>query len=129
MEPGAERDVTSLTVPLTGGVVPVRADPVVGIRLVDADAHEIIPVSQFLQDMRANGGSRDSARSYALALLRWSRFLRAIRVTWDRAGRAEARDFMLWLEIARKPGRPRRDGAPAPGAVNQITRKQAPGVY
>jgi integrase len=128
MEPALERDVTRLTVPLTGGVVAVPGDPVVSVRLVDAEAKEIIPVSRFLQDMRASGGSRDSARSYALALLRWFRFLRAVEVSWDRAGRAEARDFMLWLEVARKPERPRRPGAPAPGAVNQITRKPTPGI-
>src|SRR5215813_11931181 len=106
MEPVLKRDVTRLTVPLTGAVVAVPADPVAGVRLVDAEESEIVPVSQFLQDMRASGSSRDSARSYALALLRWFRFLRAVEVSWDRAGRMEARDFMLWLGVARKPDRP-----------------------
>src|SRR5260221_8991563 len=48
-------------------------------------------------------------------LLRWFRFLRAVGVAWDRATRAEARDFCRWLLVAGKPARPhwrRRDEAP-----------------
>jgi hypothetical protein len=33
-------------------------------------------------------------------LLRWFRFLQAAGVAWDRAGRAEARDFCRWLLVA-----------------------------
>jgi integrase len=46
----------------------------------------------------------------------------------DGAGRAEARDFMLWLEAARKPERQRAPGSPPPGSVNPVTRKPYPGV-
>ena len=47
--------------------------------------------------------------------------LRAIEVAWDAAGRAEARDFALWLKTVKKPARPRRPAAPAPGTVNPLT--------
>jgi integrase len=36
-------------------------------------------------------------------LLRWFRFLWATGVPWDQATRAEARDFVRWLQIADKP--------------------------
>jgi len=77
--------------------------------------------------MLADDARRSSLRSYAYELLAWFRFLRAIEVDWDVAGRAEARDFALWLKTARKPARPRRPGAPAPGTVNPVTGKAAPG--
>jgi hypothetical protein len=101
---------------------------VLPVRLVDADGAEVAAVTEFLLDQRACGGSIGNARSYALALLWWFRFLWAVGVVWDRAGRAEARDFMLWLEVARKPERRRMPGAPSPGSVNQVTRKPYPGV-
>lgn len=36
-------------------------------------------------------------------LLRWFRFLWAIEVSWDQATRAEARDFLCWIQAADKP--------------------------
>jgi integrase len=39
----------------------------------------------------------------------------------------EARDFALWLKMARKPARQRRPDAPAAGAVNPVTGKASPG--
>jgi integrase len=108
--------------------VKVPGDQVLPVRLVGADGVEVAVVTEFLLDHRACGGSASSARSYALALLRWFRFLWAIGVVWDRAGRVEARDFMLWLEAAQKPERRRAVGAAAPGSVNPLTRKPYPGV-
>lgn len=46
---------------------------------------------------------------------------------WDRAGRAEARDFALWLKMVKKRPRPRRPDAPAPGSVNPVTGKRYAG--
>ena len=48
---------------------------------------------------------------------------------WDAflARRAEARDFALWLKTVKKPARQRRPDAPAPGSVNPVTGKAAPG--
>jgi integrase len=68
-----------------------------------------------------------SVRSYAMALLRWLRFLHAVGVAWDRADLAEARDFVLWMRIAR-PARPRRNGVPAPSGVNARTGKRILGT-
>jgi integrase len=122
------RDVGRLAVPATGAVVEAPGDRVLPVRLTGADGAEVAAVTEFLLDLRACGGSAGSARSYALALLRWFRFLEAVGVAWDRAGRTEARDFMLWLEAARKPERRRAPGSPAPGSVNPVTRKPYPGV-
>ncbi len=82
-----------------------------------------------------------------MALLRWFRFLWAVDVAWDQATRVEARDFSRWLQAAPKPGwlshwraasesapeRPRPLSLPvaprkAPGAVNPVTGKAAPGL-
>ncbi len=38
-----------------------------------------------------------------LALLRWWRFLAAIEVDWNRAGRVEVRDFVLWMRFVAQP--------------------------
>ena len=77
--------------------------------------------------MLADDASPASLRSYAYELLAWFRFLDAVVVAWDLAGRAEARDFALWLKTVRKPARQRRPGAPAPGSVNPVTGKATPG--
>jgi integrase len=79
-------------------------------------------------------------------LLRWWRFLAAVDVAWSRATPVEGRDFSLWIRKVHKPRggvggqcagavagrRPqaRREGpgATAPGAVNAVTGKPAPGV-
>ena len=64
-------------------------------------------------------------RSYAHVLLRWWRFLQAIGVGWDRATPAECRDFVLWLQQARKPISDRRTRSAAQvGTLNPVTRKQ-----
>ena len=55
----------------------------------------------------AAGRSEATVRSYGMDLLRWFRFLAAAGVARDRAGRAEARDFCWWLQVAGKPVRPR----------------------
>jgi hypothetical protein len=38
-------------------------------------------------------------------LLRWFRFLWALRIDWDQATRVEARDFCRWLLVTVKPTR------------------------
>ena len=122
------RDVERLAVPVVGDVV-ATDDAVVPVVLRDAHGAEVRPVSEFLRDVRACGGSAGTARSYALALLRWFRFLCAAGVAWDRAGRAEARDFMLWLEVVAKPARGRSLAVPAQGLVNSVTRKPVAGSH
>ena len=76
--------------------------------------------------MLADDASPASLRSYAYELLAWFRFLRAVDVPWDRAGRAEARDFALRLKMVKKPARQRRPDAPLPGSVNPVTGKACP---
>jgi integrase len=76
-------------------------------------------------------------------LLRWFRFCWAIGVPWDQATRSEARDFCRWIQIAAKPGGPRRrterggsagetaadiaPAAPTRRAANPVTGKPGPG--
>jgi integrase len=95
--------------------------------LLDENGAEVPVVSEFLHHMLADDARPSSLRSYACELLAWFRFLRAIGVVWDAAGRAEARDFALWLKTVTKPARPRRPDAPAPGTVNPLTGKATPG--
>ncbi|MFI6984221.1 tyrosine-type recombinase/integrase [Embleya sp. NPDC050154] len=65
-----------------------------------------------------------SVRSYAYALLRWWRWLRAVGVEWNRATPAEARDLVLWLKQAAKYRRARRTkSAETAGTINPVTRK------
>jgi hypothetical protein len=78
-----------------------------------------------LRDFKARGHRDGSVRSYAHVLLRWWRFLQAIGVVWDRATPSECRDFVLWLQQARKPISDRRTrSATRVGTVNPVTRKQ-----
>jgi hypothetical protein len=48
-------------------------------------------------ELTAGDFNQLSVRSYGLTLLGWLRFLDAADVAWGRAGRAEARDFVLWM--------------------------------
>ena len=102
-----------------GGLVPYR--------LVDAAGAEAAAVSEFLRNLTASDCSPRTVRSYAFELLGWLRFLDAVDVAWDRASRAEARDYALWLARARKPPRQRRRDSPPPGSVNPVTGKTTPG--
>ena len=72
-------------------------------------------VSEFFATMVACGASFSSLRSYGLALLLWWRFLAVIEVPWQRAGRIEARDFVLWMRLVGPAGRP---GGYAPATIN-----------
>ena len=122
------RDVSKLVVPRVGMVSEVD-DPLVRYRVLDASGVEVTVVTEFLREMVGRGCAVATVRSYAYDLLRWFRFLWAVEVAWDRAGRVEARDFLLWVATAPKPRRRRRSGrvAPAPGSVNRITGKSYPG--
>jgi site-specific recombinase XerD len=111
-------DLAVLVVPQAGRVVAI-GDPWEPWRLIDADGVVVQPVAAYLRDLQASGRSAATARSYALDLLRWFRFLWASGVGWDRATRIEARDFCRWLQIAGKPLRPhwRRSGEPRPATA------------
>ncbi len=81
-------------------------DPWAPWQLVDGDGLAVEGVAAFLADLQAAGRSAATMRSYGMDLLRWFRFLWAVEVAWDRATRAEARDFCRWLQVAGKPAWP-----------------------
>ena len=116
------RDIETLRVPRAGRVEEAPGG-VVPYRVVDASGAELTAVTEFLRNLSASDCSPATLRSYAYEILGWLRFLQAVAVPWDRATRAEARDYALWLARARKAPRRRRRGSPAPGAVNPVTGK------
>jgi site-specific recombinase XerD len=111
-EPTEDRDLAALTVPPVGAVVATtdRGQP---FQLLDASGGGVEPVAEFLRDLQACGRSPSTARSYAMDLLRWFRFLWAIGVEWNRASRSEARDFCRWMMLVGRPGRTDQGLAPS----------------
>ena len=107
------RDVKRLAVPIVGAVVTI--DEVPGTAVVDASGESLVEVAEFFRGMLASGASPSSLRSYGLALLRWWRFLAAIGVPWERAGRVDAQDFVLWMRMVGPAGRV---GGYAPATIN-----------
>ena len=103
-ETEATRDLASVVVAQVGGLV-ATGDPWVPYRLVDGDGAVVEAVSAWLAELAAAGRSTATARSYGMDLLRWFRFLWTVGVAWERATRAEARDFSRWLQVAAKPAR------------------------
>ena len=106
-------------------------------QLVDADGVVVAPAGAYFRDLAAGGRAAATQRSYGMALLRWWRFIRAVEIGWDQATRAEARDFLCWVQLGDKPERPHwrypGGGAPgttaamAPGTPNPVTGKRSPG--
>lgn len=128
------RNLAALSVPLAGELV-VTGEVFDPFRLVDPDGLVVAPVAVFLRDLGARGRSVATQRSYALACLRWFRFLWAIGVPWDEATRAEARDFSCWLQTADRPRRchwRHPDSAPLPalaaGPPSPVTGKPGRGA-
>ena len=97
------RDLAALVVPQAGWLERAedRWEP---CRLRDPAGAVAGPVGAFLRDLQASGRPEATLRAYAIALLRWHRFLWAAGVAWDQATRAGARDSR-WIQIAIKPGR------------------------
>jgi site-specific recombinase XerD len=113
------RNLGSLVVAQAGSLRET-GDPWAPWQLIDGDGLAVEAVTAFLADLQAAGRSEATMRSYGMDLLRWFRFLRAVGVAWNRATRAEARDFCRWLQVAGKPARPHwrsqdEAGAGAPG--------------
>jgi site-specific recombinase XerD len=107
------RDLVNLVVPQCGGLVATgeRQEP---FRLVDGDGLTVAAAAEFFCDLQAAGRPDSTIRSYGLDLLRWFRFLRAVRVRWEMATRAEARDFCRWMIVAGKPARGQGGGSREP---------------
>jgi site-specific recombinase XerD len=100
-----ERDLRHLVVPDAGGLLET-GDVWEPYRLLDWSGERVEPVAAFFRELRAAGRSAATVRSYGMDLLRWWRFMRAAEITaWDRATREDARDFMLWMQLANKPVR------------------------
>jgi hypothetical protein len=108
-------DVATLTV-ARAGQVEETGDPLLPFRLVDDQSAEVSAVTEFLHHMLADNASPASLRWYSYELLAWFRFLDAVMIPWDLAGRSEARDFALWLKTSRKRERQLVIQAPWPGA-------------
>jgi integrase len=129
---GGGGGVEFLAVPQLGGLVETGR-PFEPYQLVDPDGMVIGPVAEYLRELQGRGRAEGTQRSYSLALLRWFRFLWAAGVPWDQATRAEARDFMRWLQAAGKPERPHwrtgslPEGRREPGTANAVTGRRAPG--
>ena len=81
------RDVAALAVARVGRVEET-GDPLLPFRLLDEQGAEVPAVTEFLHHMLADDASPASLRSYAYELLPWFRFLGAVLVSWDLAGRA-----------------------------------------
>ena len=112
-----ERDLAALLVPQSGRLVATgnRYEP---YQLLDPDGVVVEAATAFFRDVLAAGRAESTVRSYGLALLRWFRFLWSDSgVAWDRATRAEARDFSRWLQVAGKQPRPHWRTPPADGCA------------
>ncbi|ABH00466.1 integrase [Rhodococcus sp. ACS1] len=99
------RDLAALAVPLVGSLEET-GDPWLPFRLIDPSGAAVEAVSAYFRDLQAADRSEATIRSYGMDLLRWFRFLWAIEVSWNRATRAQARDFCRWMLVAGKPSRP-----------------------
>jgi site-specific recombinase XerD len=117
----AARDLGSLVVPAAGALV-ATGDLWEPYYLSDPGGERVGPVSEYLRDLQAAGRPGTTQRSYALALLRWFRFTWAVRVPWNRATRAAARDFCRYLQLADKPARSRTRPGTVPGRRSSSTR-------
>ncbi|RFA06577.1 hypothetical protein B7R21_19525 [Subtercola boreus] len=107
------REVTRLVIAMVGRISQIDESP--GTVLLDASGVPVPEVSDFFRTMLASGASFSSLRSYGMALLRWWRFLAAVGVPWQRAGRIEARDFVLWMRLVGPTGR---GSGYAPATIN-----------
>jgi integrase len=110
------RDLSSLRV-LRCGAVEATGDPFEPYQVVDVDGVVVAPTAAYLRDLQACGRPAATQRSYAMGLLRWFWFLRAVDVGWDQATRAEARDFCRWIQLVAKPGGPAQEVRYAPATA------------
>jgi site-specific recombinase XerD len=70
----------------------------------DLSGTPVEAVAVYLRELTAQGRAASTVRSYGMDLLRWLRFLSAVRVPWEQATRVEARDFCCWLADTVRPG-------------------------
>ncbi|MFF1542172.1 hypothetical protein [Streptomyces sp. NPDC058291] len=124
---GQGQDLRSLAVPRVGSLL-MTGDAWEPYQLLDPVGASVEPVAVYLKDLQGIGRPATTQRSYAVDLLRWFRFLWAVKTPWDQATRDEARDFSRWIQISDRPGRA---GVPAASAAsaapNPVTGKTGPG--
>jgi hypothetical protein len=95
-------------------------------RLTDPAGCVAGPAAAYLREVAASERAAATQRSYGMDLLRWFRFRFwwAVEVPWDQATRAEARDFLCWIQLADKPSRSHwrypGGGAPCRGGKRQV---------
>ncbi|MFR9749414.1 tyrosine-type recombinase/integrase [Nocardia sp. 004] len=99
------RDLTTLLVP-RGGRLVSTGEGTEPYQLLDAAGELVEPVAVFLRELLAAGRSPATLRSYGMDLLRWWRFMQAVEVGWDRASRADVRDFSCWIQLTVKKRSP-----------------------
>ncbi|MFJ8711086.1 tyrosine-type recombinase/integrase [Streptomyces anulatus] len=139
-EEEAVRDPARLVIPLAGELRDTgsESEP---YQLIDPDGVVVVEAALFFAELLACCKPATTLRSYGMDLLRWYRFLWALGISWNRATRAEARDFTRWFQVVDKPKKlhwryerrglteapvksPKR---PIPGTPNAITGKPTPG--
>lgn len=68
-----------------------------GFEVLDATGEPIEPIGVYLRHLAANDATGPTRRSYAMALLRWWRFLSAVGVPWQAADHEEYIDHIIWM--------------------------------
>ncbi|MFE2261730.1 tyrosine-type recombinase/integrase [Streptomyces griseosporeus] len=104
LEPRPVSDLKDFVLPEVGALQET-GDPWEPYRLIDPAGERVEPVALYFRDLLASSTPASTLRSYGNDLLRWWRYLWAKGVPWDRAIREDARDFMLWMQLADKPVR------------------------
>jgi hypothetical protein len=113
------RDLGSLVIPWAGSVVET-GDLWEPYRLVGPSGEPASAVTACLGELQVAGRSSATQRSYAMALLRWFRFLWSVEIPWQQATRIEARDFSRWIQLAAKPARPHWRSPETPPSVKPV---------
>ena len=90
----APRDLDSLVVVRVGAVVET-GDVWEPYRLVGPSGEPVAAVTTYLGELQAAGRSAATQRSYAMALLRWFRFLWSVEISWQHATRVRPETFRV----------------------------------
>ena len=88
------RDLAALVVPQAGRLEHAE-DPWQPYRLCDPAGGVVAPVAAYLRELHARGRPETTLRAYAIALLRWFRYLWATGV--PRSSRSAASALVAWV--------------------------------
>src|SRR2546430_7002843 len=100
-----ERDLATLTVALIGELVQTN-DPWLRFDLVDAAGRPVAAAAEYFRDLQAAGRTDATIRSYGMDLLRWVRFVWAIRIPGNQGTTVEAPGLFPGVLVAGQPARP-----------------------